>query len=122
AAVSVTNTEVSSVRDSGRIIGLLDSKTEKAEKGQRIDKPVLIPRYDAQRASRGEMLNIEDVLDILSTPLLGIIPESEEVLRASNLGSPVTINNTTSAPARAYLDAARRLKGDDVPMTVPNDR
>jgi septum site-determining protein MinD len=68
------------------------------------------------------MLNIEDVLDILSTPLLGIIPESEEVLRASNLGSPVTINNTTSAPARAYLDAARRLKGDDVPMIVPNDR
>ena len=121
-AVIVTNPEVSSVRDSDRIIGLLDSKTEKAEKGERIEKHVLITRYDAQRAARGEMLNIEDVLDILSTPLLGIIPESEEVLRASNLGSPVTINNTTSAPARAYLDAARRLKGDDVPMTVPNDR
>jgi len=53
------------------------------------------------------MLNIEDVLDILSTPLLGIIPESEEVLRASNIGSPVTISNRTSAPARAYVDAAR---------------
>ena len=121
-AVIVTNPEVSSVRDSDRIIGLLDSKTQKAEKGERIEKHVLITRYDAQRAARGEMLNIEDVLDILSTPLLGIIPESEEVLRASTLGSPVTINTPTSAPARAYLDAARRLKGDDVPMTVPNDR
>src|SRR5512132_4103941 len=121
-AVVVTNPEVSSVRDSDRIIGLLDSKTEKAEKGQRIEKHVLITRYDAQRAARGEMLNIEDVLEILSTPLLGIIPESEEVLKASNVGSPVTLNNATSAPARAYLDAARRLKGDDVPMSIPSDR
>ena len=121
-AVIVTNPEVSSVRDSDRIIGLLDSKTEKAEKGQRIDKHVLITRYDAQRAARGEMLNIEDVLEILSTPLLGIIPESEDVLRASNVGSPVTISNATSAPARAYLDAARRLKGDHVPMNIPSER
>ena len=121
-AVIVTNPEVSSVRDSDRIIGLLDSKTEKAEKGQRIDKHVLITRYDAQRAARGEMLNIDDVLEILSTPLLGIIPESEEVLRASNLGSPVTLNNAASAAARAYVDAARRLKGDDVPMSIPSDR
>ena len=122
AAVIVTNPEVSSVRDSDRIIGLLDSKTEKAEKGQRIEKHILITRYDPQRAARGEMLNIEDVLEILSTPLLGIIPESEEVLRASNIGSPVTLNNAASAPARAYLDAARRLKGDDVPMIIPSDR
>ena len=121
-AIVVTNPEVSSVRDSDRIIGLLDSKTEKAEKGQRIEKHILITRYDAQRAARGEMLTIEDVLEILSTPLLGIIPESEEVLRASNIGSPVTLNNTASAPARAYLDAARRLKGDDVPMSIPSDR
>src|SRR6476619_5989622 len=122
AAVIVTNPEVSSVRDSDRIIGMLDSKTEKAEKGERMEKHILITRYDAQRAARGEMLNIEDVLEILSTPLLGIIPESEEVLRASNLGSPVTLNNAASAPARAYLDAARRLKGDDVPMAIPSDR
>src|SRR5262249_21373409 len=122
AAVIVTHPGAASVPAFDRIIGMLDSKTEKAEKGQRIDKHVLITRYDAQRAARGEMLNIEDVLEILSTPLLGIIPESEDVLRASNLGSPVTINNTTSAPARAYLDAARRLKGDDVPMSIPADR
>jgi septum site-determining protein MinD len=122
AAVIVTNPEVSSVRDSDRMIGLLDSKTEKAEKGQRIEKHILITRYDAARAARGEMLSIEDVLEILSTPLLGIIPESEEVLRASNLGSPVTLSNVASAPARAYMAAARRLKGEDVPMTIPNDK
>src|SRR5437667_11083060 len=121
-AVIVTNPEVSSVRDSDRIIGLLDSKTEKAERGQRIDKHILITRYDPARAARGEMLNIEDVLDILSTPLLGIIPESQEILRASNVGTPVTAGSPLSAPARAYLDAARRLKGDDVPMSIPSDR
>ena len=121
-AVIVTNPEVSSVRDSDRIIGLLDSKTEKAEKGQRIDKHILITRYDPARAARGEMLTIEDVLEILSTPLLGIVPESQEVLRASNIGSPVTLSDPVSGPARAYLDAARRLKGESVPMAIPGDR
>jgi septum site-determining protein MinD len=122
AAIVVTNPEVSSVRDSDRIIGLLDSKTEKAEKGGTVDKHILITRYDAQRAARGEMLNIEDVLEILSTPLLGIIPESQEVLRASNIGQPVTLNGATSAPGRAYRDAALRLAGQDLPMTIPTDR
>jgi septum site-determining protein MinD len=122
AAVIVTNPEVSSVRDSDRIIGLLDSKTERAEKGERVEKHILITRYDPARAARGEMLSIEDVLEILSTPLLGIIPESEEVLRASNLGSPVTLSNAASAPARAYLAAARRLRGEEVPMSIPNDK
>src|SRR5678815_1036989 len=107
-AVVVCNPEVSSVRDSDRIIGLLDSKTVKAEKGERIDKHLLITRYEASRATRGEMLSIDDVLEILSIPLIGIVPESEEVLRASNLGSPVPLSNPGSAAARAYSDAARR--------------
>jgi septum site-determining protein MinD len=81
----------------------------------------LITRYHAARAARGEMLSIEDVLEILSIPLLGIIPESQEVLRASNLGSPVTLNNAQSAPARAYFDAARRLKGEKLAMAVPSE-
>src|SRR6266481_4463880 len=122
AAIIVTNPEVSSVRDSDRIIGLLDSKTAKAERGERVDKHVLITRYHSSRAARGEMLSINDVLEILSTPLLGIIPESQEVLRASNIGSPVTLSNSASAPARAYLDAARRLRGEIVPMSIPTDR
>jgi septum site-determining protein MinD len=122
AAVIVTNPEVSSVRDSDRIIGLLDSKTAKAERGERVDKHLLITRYDQARAARGEMLSIEDVLEILSIPLLGIVPESEEVLRASNLGSPVTLNSPRSTAARAYMDAARRLMGEDVTMTVPSHK
>jgi septum site-determining protein MinD len=122
AAVVVCNPEVSSVRDSDRIIGLLDSKTVKAEKGERIDKHLLITRYDPSRANRGEMLSIDDVLEILSIPLIGIVPESEEVLRASNLGSPVSLSNAESAPARAYLDAARRLCGESIEMTIPSER
>jgi septum site-determining protein MinD len=122
AAVVVTNPEVSSVRDSDRIIGLLDSKTECAERGELMEKHLLLTRYDAVRAGRGEMLKVEDVLDILSIPLLGIIPESSEVLRASNLGTPVTLSNPASAPARAYLDAARRLRGEAVDMVVPSDK
>jgi septum site-determining protein MinD len=121
-ALVVTNPEVSSVRDSDRIIGLLDSKTAKAEKGERIDKHLLLTRYDPARAERGEMLKVEDVLEILSIPLLGIIPESEEVLRASNLGTPVTISNPTSAPGRSYADAAKRLSGETVVLTIPADR
>jgi len=121
AAIIVTNPEVSSVRDSDRIIGLLDSKTVKAERGERIDKHLLITRYDSSRAARGRMLSIDDVLEILSCPLLGIIPESKEVLLASNVGSPVTLNNAMSAPARAYFDAARRLKGENIPVPVPNE-
>jgi septum site-determining protein MinD len=120
-AIIVTNPEVSSVRDSDRIIGLLDSKTVKAENGERVEKHLLITRYHPSRAARGEMMTIEDVLEILSTPLLGIIPESEEVLRASNIGSPVTLSNALSAPARAYFDAARRLRGEVVPMIVPTE-
>jgi septum site-determining protein MinD len=121
-AVIVTNPEVSSVRDSDRIIGMLDSKTVKAEKGEQVTKHVLITRYDPGRAARGEMLSIDDMLDILATPLLGIIPESQEVLRASNVGSPVTLNNPASTPALAYVDAARRLAGEMITMKVPTER
>ena len=121
-AIVVTNPEVSSVRDSDRIIGLLDSKTERAEKGERVEKHLLLTRFDAARAGRGEMLNVGDVLEILSIPLLGIIPESSEVLRASNLGSPITLNNPASAAARAYFEAAKRLNGEALDVTIPIDR
>jgi septum site-determining protein MinD len=122
AAVIVTNPEVSSVRDSDRIIGMLDSKTVKAERGEMVEKHILITRYDPARAARGEMLSIDDILEILATPLLGIIPESQDVLKASNVGSPVTLHNAESAPARAYIDAVSRLLGDTIAMTVPMER
>jgi septum site-determining protein MinD len=121
-AVVVTNPEVSSVRDSDRIIGLLDSRTLKAERGESVTKHVLVTRFDAARASRGEMLSIDDVLEILSTPLLGIIPENQGVLRASNVGSPVTLNEPNNAAARAYVDAAKRLQGEELPVVLPVEK
>ncbi len=121
-AVVVTNPEVSSVRDSDRIIGMLDSKTVKAERGEWMDKFLLLTRYDHLRAQRGDMLKTEDVLEILSIPLLGIIPESQDVLKASNVGAPVTINNPASAPARAYAEAARRLMGERLDVTIPTPK
>ena len=87
-----------------------------------MEKHLLLTRYDPARAERGDMLKVDDVLEILSIPLLGIIPESMDVLRASNLGTPVTLADSNSAPATAYLDAARRLAGEAVPMAIPGEK
>ena len=122
AAVVVANPEISSVRDSDRIIGLLDAKTFHAEKGDRMEKHLLLTRYDPGRVARGEMLSVEDVLEILSIPLLGIVPDNEEVLRASNVGSPIVLHNAACAAGRAYIDAAQRLCGANVPMSIPSDQ
>ena len=121
-AVVVTNPEVSSVRDSDRIIGMLDSKTRRAEDGERLEKQLLLTRYDPARAARGEMMKVEDVLEILAIPLLGIIAESPDVLTASNVGCPVTLHNPASAAARAYRDAARRLLGETIAVEAPQAR
>jgi septum site-determining protein MinD len=121
-AVVVTNPEVSSVRDSDRIIGMLDSKTCRAETGERMPKHLLLTRYDTVRAARGEMMKVGDVLEILAIPLLGIVLESPDVLTASNMGSPVTLHNPASAPARAYAEAARRLLGEDLAVQMPTER
>src|ERR1700728_2635033 len=121
-AVIVTNPEVSSVRDSDRIIGLLDSKTLKAERGERVENDLLLTRFDPARSNSGEMLTLDDVLEILSIPLLGVIPESKEILRASNLGAPVTMNASGGQAALAYLEAARRLRGETVPVAIPDEK
>jgi len=121
-AIVVANPEVSSVRDSDRIIGLLDSRTVKAEAGERMEKNLLLTRYDAARAARGDMLAVDDVLDILSIPLIGIVPESKDVLRASNVGAPVSIGNLGSPAAAAYIEAARRLAGEPSPVVSPAER
>jgi septum site-determining protein MinD len=121
-AVVVVNPEVSSIRDADRIIGMLDAKTAKAEQGQRIDKHLLLTRYDPIRARRGEIMSVEAVREILSIPLLGIIPESAEVLRSSNVGAPVTLGRPDSSPAQAYLEAARRLKGEVAEIIISGER
>ena len=112
-AVVVTNPEVSSVRDSDRILGLLQSKTVKAKNGEVIKEHLLLTRYDPDRVQRGDMLSVEDVQEILAIPLLGVIPESKSVLTASNSGEPVILDEASDA-GQAYADAVSRLIGEDV--------
>jgi septum site-determining protein MinD len=112
SAVIVTNPEVSSVRDSDRIIGILASKSRRAEMNQApVEEHLLLTRYSPDRVTKGEMLSVEDVKEILSVPLLGIIPESESVLKASNTGTPVILDPESPA-GRAYEDAVARFLGE----------
>lgn len=114
-AVVVTNPEVSSVRDSDRMLGLLSSKTKRAEEGREpITEHLLLTRYSPKRATRGDMLSIEDVNEILAIPLLGVIPESPAVLRASNSGEPVIMDQESDA-GQAYSDAVGRFLGEQLP-------
>jgi septum site-determining protein MinD len=111
-AVIVTNPEISSVRDSDRIIGILASKSRRAERNEAaVTEHLLVTRYSPERAARGEMMSVDDVKEILSVPLLGIIPESESVLRASNTGTPVILDGASPA-GRAYEDAVARFLGE----------
>jgi septum site-determining protein MinD len=114
-AIVVTNPEVSSVRDSDRILGVLQSKSKRAEeKREPVKEHLLVTRFDPNRVEKGEMLKLEDIREILAIPLLGVIPESESVLRASNTGTPVIMDNESNA-GQAYADAVSRFLGDDVP-------
>lgn len=119
-AIIVTNPEVSSVRDSDRILGILSSKTKRVEQG--LEPPrehLLLTRYSPTRVLHGEMLSVDDVKDILAIPLLGVIPESKAVLKASNSGIPV-IMNVESDAGMAYSDAVDRFLGQNVPLRFLN--
>jgi septum site-determining protein MinD len=115
-AIVVVNPEVSSVRDSDRILGLLSSKTRRAEAGTTpIVQHLLLTRYNPTRVAAGDMMSIDDVKEILGIEVLGVIPESEGVLAASNAGVPVILDDTSNA-GHAYDDAVARLLGDVRPM------
>ncbi|TDV63245.1 septum site-determining protein MinD [Pseudomonas sp. LP_7_YM] len=112
-AIVVTNPEVSSVRDSDRMLGLLASKSRRAERNEDpIKEHLLLTRYNPERVSKGEMLGVEDVKEILAVTLLGVIPESQAVLKASNQGVPVILDDQSDA-GQAYSDAVDRLLGKD---------
>jgi len=114
-ALVVTNPEVSSVRDSDRILGILASKSRRAEQGlPPIKEHMILTRYSPERVTRGEMLSVTDVQEILAIPLLGVIPESKAVLRASNAGVPVILDKESDAGS-AYRDAVSRFLGESVP-------
>jgi len=114
-AIVVTNPEVSSVRDSDRMLGLLASKSRRSENGEEpIKEPLLLTRYSPDRVTKGEMLGVEDVEEILAIRLLGVIPESQSVLKASNQGIPVILDEQSDA-GQAYSDAVERLLGKETP-------
>ncbi len=114
-AVVVTNPEVSSVRDSDRMLGILSSKSRRAERNEApIREYLLLTRYSPERVAKGEMLSVNDVREILSLDLLGVIPESKAVLNASNSGVPVILD-TESDAGQAYHDAVGRYLGEDLP-------
>ena len=115
-AVVVVNPEVSSVRDSDRILGLLASKTQRAEQGNGgVKEHLLLTRYSPRRVANGEMMSVADVKEILRLDVVGVVPESPDVLSASNSGVPVILNGETDVAA-AYEDAVARLLGETVPM------
>ena len=115
-AIITTNPEVSSVRDSDRILGIIASKSRRAENGQEpVKEHLLLTRYNPGRVSRGDMLSMEDVLEILRIPLVGVIPEDQSVLRASNQGEPVILDKESDA-GKAYADTVDRLLGEERPF------
>ena len=115
-AIITTNPEVSSVRDSDRILGILSSKSRRAEQGREpITEHLLLTRYNPGRVSRGDMLSMEDVLEILCIPLIGVIPEDQSVLRSSNQGEPVILDQESDA-GKAYDDTVARILGEDRPF------
>jgi septum site-determining protein MinD len=114
-ALVVTNPEVSSVRDSDRVLGLLSSKTRKAENGDgRVKEHLVLTRYNPVRVAKGEMLSVDDVKEILAIPLLGVVPESQAVLTSSNAGTPVIADRNSDAGV-AYDDVVARFLGEERP-------
>ena len=119
-AVIVTNPEVSSVRDSDRILGILQAKSRRAQSGgEPVKERLLITRYSPRRVEADEMLSYQDVQEILRIPLIGIIPESEAVLHASNQGNPA-IHFTETSVAQAYQDVVGRFLGEEIPLRFTN--
>lgn len=114
-AIITTNPEVSSVRDSDRILGILQSESRRAKMDEEpVREHLLITRYNPNRVQDGQMLSVDDIVDLLAIPLLGIIPESQAVLEASNAGKPVILDEDSNA-GQAYEDAIARLLGEERP-------
>lgn len=120
-AIVIANPEVSSVRDSDRILGIMASRSHRAENGlEPIKESLLLTRYSPERVLQGEMLSVDDVKDILAINLIGVIPESKAVLKASNSGEPVILDQNSDA-GQAYADAVSRLLGEEIPMRFLNE-
>jgi septum site-determining protein MinD len=114
-AIVVTTPEISAVRDADRVIGIIDAKSQKAIDGQEVEKHIIVNRLKPELVEKGDMLSVEDVLHILSLPLIGVVPDTEEIVSSTNLGEPI-IHNEKSVAGEAFRRIAKRIEGDDVPL------
>ena len=114
-ALIVTTPEVSAIRDADRVIGIIDAKSKKAQNGEEVEKHIVINRIKPELVEKGEMLPIEDVLDLLSLPLIGIVPDDEDIVRSTNLGKPIALDEK-SYVGEAFRRIAKRIEGEDVPF------
>ena len=112
-ALIISTPEVSSVRDADRVIGIIDAKSQKAQKGEEVLKHIIINRLKPEMVEKGEMLSVEDVLNILALPLIGIVPEDEKIISSTNTGEPVIYGDSLSD--KAYQNIAKRILGEEVP-------
>jgi len=114
-AIVVTTPEISAVRDADRVIGIIDAKSQKAIDGQEVEKHIIVNRLKPELVEKGDMLSVEDVLHILSLPLIGVVPDTEEIVSSTNLGEPI-IHNEKSVAGEAFRRIAKRIEGEDVPL------
>jgi septum site-determining protein MinD len=112
-ALIISTPDVSSVRDADRVIGIIDAKSEKAQKGEEVEKHVIINRIKPEMVERGDMLSIDDVLNILALPLIGVVPDCEKVISSTNLGDPI-IRDMKALSGEAYRRISKRILGEDV--------
>jgi len=112
-ALVVTTPEISAVRDADRVIGIIDAKSKKAQEGEEVQKHIIINRLKPELVEKGEMLSVEDVLHILALPLIGVVPDDEDIVKSTNLGEPIVLNEK-SLVGEAFRRIARRIEGEDV--------
>jgi septum site-determining protein MinD len=111
-ALIVTTPEISSVRDADRVIGIIDAKSKKAANGEEVQKHIIVNRIKPELVEKGEMLSIEDVLHILALPLIGVVPDDEDIVKSTNLGEPVALNEK-SLVGEAFRRIAKRINGEE---------
>jgi septum site-determining protein MinD len=114
-AIIVTTPDISSVRDADRVIGIIDAKSQKAINGEEVEKHIVVNRLKPDLVQKGDMLGVEDVLHILSLPLIGVVPDTEEIVSSTNIGEPVA-HNPKSIAGEAFRRIAKRIEGEDVPL------
>ena len=114
-AIIVTTPDISSVRDADRVIGIIDAKSQKAIDGEEVEKHIIVNRLKPDLVEKGDMIGVDDVLHILSLPLIGIVPDTEDIVSSTNVGEPV-VHNQKSVAGEAFRRVARRINGDDIPF------